>query len=862
MSELEPIVDDQYTAARAYFACVIGLLLFESAIHLPIYFLELRNRGRPVVKSSPKHFTVTTYLHKLTTLPSFVPFLTNHHIPDLIRFLVFAGLNLLWGWNSIDYSTQYKLYGWLCIANGGLALLMASRTNLFAIILRIPSPTLLMYHRWIGLATVAHATTHFALNTQHDILTDQLADAFSSTRIQVGMMAWLSLAILFVTSLNFIRRRWFEAFYYSHALFFVFVVGALIHTTNGPEFLLPGLGLWAVDRAIRFWNNFRHYEVKEVIPYVGDVVKFKVEGVQVSHPGQIAWVQIPSISFLNWHPFTIASAPGDKEVVLAIRGLGGYTRKVQLLPDNTTSAPGDSKQEVTTSVKTGVKIRMDGPYGVGGVRWGLHPVTVLVAGGIGITPGISIATHIVKRGLLAKGGQNHWHIHLLWVVKERAHMKWFADELRRLAEILSDPSVPVTLDVTIHVTGGDTMRSESLGSAESYEMETPHVYDGPGVVVQGRPNLEDWFGKVKTMRSGLDSVVNACGPRPLINQVRRAASKNSWQGCHFRVEEEVFELRLLPVPRLAQRPLDIDSEPRGWIRVQCREADLAHKMPQAPGPNQHGSTDLKSLNSYFLIDFHSNPLYNMTKPIEVWMTAPGPNSWKVVMVLEELGIPYKIQSVRFEDIKKMPFIGLNPNGRAPAIKDPNTDLTLWESGAIVQYLVQQYDREEKLTCNSMQDKQLLNQWLMFQMSGQGPYFGQCGWFNVLHSEKLPSAIERYNAELHRILGVLEGALKGKDWLVGNKFTYADLVFAPWNDRIDTIMGYPPAPPEENPIRKFPAVDDWHKRIVSRPTWKKCMEIRDRLMDEQGLMPNGMPKGISNMEQYEAKIKAEEAAKAA
>ncbi|KAH8647559.1 FAD-binding domain-containing protein [Tricladium varicosporioides] len=536
---MKPIVEDQYTAARAYFLCVIGLLFFESAIHMPLYFLELRNRDRPIVKSSPTHFKLTTYLHKLNTLPSFIPFLTNHHIPDVFRFLVFAGLNLMWGWNSIEYSTDYKLYGWLCIANGGLVLLMASRTNLFSIILRIPSTTLLMYHRWIGLATIAHGTAHFALNTKHDIDTNQLAEAFSSTRIQVGTLAWVALALIFLTSLNFIRRRFFEIFYYAHALFFVFVIGALIHATKGPEFLLPGLLLWGVDRAIRFWNNFRHCEVTDVTSYAGDVVKFKVKGAQVSHPGQIAWVQIPSISFLNWHPFTIASAPGDKEAVLAIRGLGGYTKKVQMLPDNSKTQEVATGEGDMMALKSGIKIRMDGPYGVGGVRWGLHPVTVLVAGGIGITPGISIATHIIKRGVLAKSTQQQWHVHLLWVVKEKIHIKWFEDELRLLAELLADRSVPVTLDVTIHVTGVKVNRS---GTTEIYEMEAPYRYTGPGVVIQGRPNLTEWFGKVKTMRYGLDSVVSACGPRPLINEVRRAAAKTSWEGCHFHVEEEVFEL--------------------------------------------------------------------------------------------------------------------------------------------------------------------------------------------------------------------------------------------------------------------------------------------------------------------------------
>lgn len=133
-------------------------------------------------------------------------------------------------------------------------------------------------------------------------------------------------------------------------------------------------------------------------------------------------------------------------------------------------------------------------------------------------------------------------------------------------------------------------------------------------------------------------------------------------------------------------------------------------------------------------------------------------------------------------------------------------------------------------------------------------------FNVLHFEKLPSAIERYNGELRRILGVLDQALKGKDWLVGDKFTFADLAFAPWNDRTDTIMRFPPVSPEENPIRDFPNVYAWHQRVTSRDTWKKCMEIRDKLMDEQGLLPNGMPKGVNNMKEYEARMAAEDAGK--
>ncbi|PVI03880.1 glutathione S-transferase [Periconia macrospinosa] len=227
----------------------------------------------------------------------------------------------------------------------------------------------------------------------------------------------------------------------------------------------------------------------------------------------------------------------------------------------------------------------------------------------------------------------------------------------------------------------------------------------------------------------------------------------------------------------------------------------------------------------------------------------GPNPWKVVWIVEELGLPYVIESFSFEDVKQKPFTDINPNGRVPAIYDPNTDLTLWESGAIILYLIEQYDTPHKISYTTLKERHLCNQWLAFQISGQGPYFGQAAWFNVLHPEKLPSAIDRYIKELKRILGVLETSLEGREWLVGDKFTFADLAFAPWNDRIDMVLLCKP----EEKFQGFPNVEAWQKRMTSRPTWLKLMEKKAVLMDEQGLQINGIPKGINSYAEYEKMI---------
>ncbi|KAI1411213.1 glutathione S-transferase [Hypoxylon sp. FL1857] len=243
----------------------------------------------------------------------------------------------------------------------------------------------------------------------------------------------------------------------------------------------------------------------------------------------------------------------------------------------------------------------------------------------------------------------------------------------------------------------------------------------------------------------------------------------------------------------------------------------------------------------------------MAKPIRVWMAPPGPNPWKVILILEELRIPYEITSFKFDDIKKKPYTDINPNGRVPAIQDPNNDITIWETGAIITYLVEQYDTEKVLTYDTLKERHHVSQWLYFQVSGQGPYFGQAGWFNQFHPEKIPSAIERYNNEAKRILGVLEGVLQGKQWLVGHKMTYADLAFTTWNDRLDSVLGCSP----DHVFDGFPNVKAWHERMTSRPSWKKAMETRVRLMDEQGLLPSGIPKGIASYQEFEAKIKAGE-----
>jgi glutathione S-transferase len=171
---------------------------------------------------------------------------------------------------------------------------------------------------------------------------------------------------------------------------------------------------------------------------------------------------------------------------------------------------------------------------------------------------------------------------------------------------------------------------------------------------------------------------------------------------------------------------------------------------------------------------------------------------------------------------------ISPNGRVPAITDPNTNITLWESGAINQYLVETYDKNHSISYTTSPEKHLCNQWLHFQVSGQGPYYGQGVWFQRYHSEKIPSAVERYVNEVERVIGVLDTHLKkqGTGYLVGDKCTYADLAFVTWHVLIPYITG------EERKIDiegKYPEYDAWMKRMCAREAVEKAMADRAKAM---------------------------------
>ncbi|KAH8148828.1 uncharacterized protein LAJ45_07171 [Morchella importuna] len=222
----------------------------------------------------------------------------------------------------------------------------------------------------------------------------------------------------------------------------------------------------------------------------------------------------------------------------------------------------------------------------------------------------------------------------------------------------------------------------------------------------------------------------------------------------------------------------------------------------------------------------------MTTPsLTLYSHRSGPNPYKVAIILDELSLPYNTVFVEMDGSQKAsPYIDLCPNGRMPALVDhSNNDYTIWESGAIILYIVSKYDTEHKISFSKEMDDELTGQalqWLMFQMSGQGPYWGQAVWFSRYHpGDKIPSAIERYTKEIRRVLGVIDLELRrgNKEWLVGGKCSYADLSFVPWNLYTET---YFEGTAVDGWREELPYAAAWHSRLMERPAVKVNKERRE------------------------------------
>ncbi|CAG8434096.1 4725_t:CDS:2 [Ambispora gerdemannii] len=205
-------------------------------------------------------------------------------------------------------------------------------------------------------------------------------------------------------------------------------------------------------------------------------------------------------------------------------------------------------------------------------------------------------------------------------------------------------------------------------------------------------------------------------------------------------------------------------------------------------------------------------------PDITFYTFGTPNGQKVSITLEELGIPYKIYPVALDknEQKEPWFLKINPNGRIPAIVDHSrNDFKVFETGAIMRYLCEHYDKEGKFLPNDADLRCEVDQWLMFQMSGIGPMQGQADHFIRYAKEKIPYAIKRY---------VIETRLEGRQYLVGDSLTIADIANFTWIAH-HALIGIT--------LDEYPNIAAWLDRMYAREAVKRGLEVpeKSKLLEE-------------------------------
>ncbi|WP_105437819.1 glutathione S-transferase N-terminal domain-containing protein [Neorhizobium sp. T25_13] len=209
-------------------------------------------------------------------------------------------------------------------------------------------------------------------------------------------------------------------------------------------------------------------------------------------------------------------------------------------------------------------------------------------------------------------------------------------------------------------------------------------------------------------------------------------------------------------------------------------------------------------------------------------STPTPNGVKVSIMLEEIGLPYEPHFINIgaDETWGPEYLSLNPNGKIPAILDPHgpgdKPLALFESGAILVYLA---EKTGKLMSADPASRYETIQWVMFQMASVGPMFGQLGFFHKFAGKDIEDKRprDRYAKESHRIIRVIESRLEGRDWIMGDEYSIADISMLGW---VRNLIGFYGAG-EFVEYDRLKRVPEWLERALARPAVQRGLDIPKR-----------------------------------
>lgn len=378
-----------------------------------------------------------------------------------------------------------------------------------------------------------------------------------------GHLMILILLIMVTASLEAVRRRFFEVFWYFHHLFIVWYVLLMIHgagclirndsnTCPGPQtwkWVIGGFALYIVERIMREVRARQTTYVSKVIAHPSKVceIQFKKPSM-TSKPGQYVFINFPDISLTEWHPFTLTSAPEEEYFSVHIRVVGDWTTKVAIrlgaLPPSA-DASGKSRAPPTASNNGRgsiilPRIRVDGPFGTASEDAFKYQVAVLIGAGIGVTPFASILKSIWYQVINPAIKMRLKKVYFIWTCRDKDAFEWFQD----LLEALEAEDFDHFLDIHSYLTGSlkeHELKNVFINDSDGYDpvtrLRAPTKY--------GRPHFPSIFDDIKRRHPGSHTGATKigvffCGPKVLGGQIRSAAAKASDASAEFVFSKENF----------------------------------------------------------------------------------------------------------------------------------------------------------------------------------------------------------------------------------------------------------------------------------------------------------------------------------
>ncbi|KAK6486873.1 cytochrome b-245 heavy chain [Huso huso] len=401
--------------------------------------------------------------------------------------------------------------------------------------------------------------------------------AFTTIAGLSGVASTLALILIITSSMEVIRRSYFEVFWFTHHLFVIFFIGLVIHgvgeivrgqtassvlenkpnicatqykdwgkvpdcpipqfTGNPPmtwKWVIGPMVLYVFERLVRFWRSKQKVVITKVVTHPSKTLELqmKKKGFKME-VGQYVNLQCPSVSQLEWHPFTLTSAPEEDHFSVHIRIVGDWTQQLF-------EACGGEKKEFQEAWKL-PKMAVDGPFGTASEDVFRYEVVMLVGAGIGVTPFASVLKSVWYRYFNNDTGLIPKKIYFYWLCRETNAFEWFADLLQSLETQMLERGNADFLSYRIYLTGWD--EAQAAHFTVHHEEENDPITGLKQKTLYGRPNWENEFKTIAGNHPGARIGVFLCGPEVLAKSLSKQSINHSDadpRGVHFIFNKENF----------------------------------------------------------------------------------------------------------------------------------------------------------------------------------------------------------------------------------------------------------------------------------------------------------------------------------